>query len=512
MTAGDDGLVVFSCLLSKDRRSNIDDKQPLERSTEMRFLREAPSYDLTYSDVFMVPNLSEVNSRQQVDLTTPDGLGTTIPLVVSNMTAIAGRRMAETVARRGGMVVLPQDIPLDVVQTVVRFVKSRHRIFETPITMSSHDTVGEALSLIFKRAHGAVIVLDDDGRPAGIFTEHDAIGFDRFTQLSNVMNREIISLPDTLSPEELFNELSDKRLTFAPVISTDGVLNGCITRKGALRSTIYTPAVDGQGKLMIAVAVGINAEPAVRAKALISMGVDVIVVDTAHGHQVRMLKAIEDVREAVGPRPIVAGNVVTAQGTRQMIESGADIVKVGVGPGAMCTTRMMTGVGRPQFSAVLECAEEACRLGKHVWADGGVRYPRDVALGLAAGAANVMFGSWLAGTYESAADTLRDPDGRLYKESFGMASNRAVRNRTRSEIPIDRARKELFEEGISTSRMYLDPARPSVEDIIDQIVAGVRSSCTYAGARSINEFHERAVVGVQSASGYDEGRPQDTSW
>jgi IMP dehydrogenase len=139
---------------------------------------------------------------------------------------------------------------------------------------------------------------------------------------------------------------------------------------------------------------------------------------------------------------------------------------------------MMTGVGRPQFSAVLECSAESSRLGKHIWADGGVRYPRDVALGLAAGASNVMFGSLLAGTYESAADTLRDSDGRLFKESFGMASNRAVRNRTRSESALERARKELFEEGISTSRMYLDPDRPSVEDIIDQIVAGVRSSCT----------------------------------
>ena len=478
----------------------------------MRFLHETPLYDLTYNDVFMVPSMSGVNSRQEVDLSTPDQLGTTIPVVVSNMTAIAGRRMAETVARRGGMVVLPQDIPLDVVETVVRFVKSRHRIFETPITMSSRDTVGEALSLIFKRAHGAVIVLDDDGRPAGIFTESDAVGFDRFTQLSNVMNREIMSLSDTLSADELFNELTEKRLTFAPVIGADGVLIGCITRKGALRSTIYKPALDARGQLMISVAVGINAGPAGRAKALIDMGVDVIVIDTAHGHQIRMLSAIEDVRAAIGSSPIVAGNVVTSEGTRQMIESGADIVKVGVGPGAMCTTRMMTGVGRPQFSAVLECADEARRLGKHVWADGGVRYPRDVALGLAAGATNVMFGSWLAGTFESAADTLRDPDGRLYKESFGMASNRAVRNRTRSESAIERARKELFEEGISTSRMYLDPVRPSVEDIIDQIVAGVRSSCTYAGARSINEFHEKAIVGVQSASGYEEGRPQDTSW
>ena len=270
--------------------------------------------------------------------------------------------------------------------------------------------------------------------------------------------------------------------------------------------------MDADGKLMVAVAVGINGDPEGKAKALVALGADVLVVDTAHGHQGRMLRAVEQVRSVAGTVPVVAGNVVTADGTRQLIEAGADIVKVGVGPGAMCTTRMMTGVGRPQFSAVLECADEARRLGGHVWADGGVRFPRDVALALAAGAANVMFGSWLAGTYESAADTLRDPDGRLYKESFGMASNRAVKARTAQDAAFERARKELFEEGISTSRMYLDPERPGVEDILDQIVAGVRSACTYAGAANVAEFHERAVVGVQSHAGYDEGRPVGTSW
>jgi IMP dehydrogenase len=478
----------------------------------MQFLSGEPNYDLTYSDVFLVPTLSTVSSRMDVSLRTPDGIGTTIPIVVSNMTAIAGRRMAETVARRGGVVVLPQDIPLDVVETVVDFVKSRHTVYDTPITMSGSDTVGEALSLIHKRSHGALIVVDDDNMPVGIFTEHDAAGFDRFTQIANVMSREVFTLPDGLSATALFERLTEARLNFAPVVAGDGRLLGCITRKGALRSTIYEPAVDGEGRLLIAVAVGVNADPATRAKALVALGVDVIVVDTAHGHQSRMLDAVNEVRRSVGSTPVVAGNVVTTQGTKDLINAGADIIKVGVGPGAMCTTRMMTGVGRPQFSAVLECSQAARTMGKHVWADGGVRYPRDVALGLAAGAGNVMFGSLLAGTYESAADTVRDAQGRLYKESFGMASNRAVRNRTRSEGAVDRARKELFEEGISTSRMYLDAQRPGVEDIIDQIVAGVRSSCTYSGARSINELHDHAVVGVQSASGYDEGRPIDTSW
>ena len=476
----------------------------------MRMLHEAP-FDLTYSDVFMVPGQSAVPSRLDVDLTTPDALGTTIPVVVSNMTAVAGRRMAETVARRGGLTVLPQDIPLDVIELVVAYVKSRHTVYDTPITLSPHHTVGDALGLIHKRSHGAIVVVDDD-RPVGIFTEHDAIGYDRFTQLQHVGRSEIITVEAGTAPDLIFDRLSGERLSMAPVVDAEGLLIGCVTRKGALRSTIYRPAVDAQGRLRIAVAVGINGDPATRAKALVAMGVDVLVIDTAHGHQVRTLRAIEEVRAVAPDTPIVAGNVVTAIGTRELIEAGADVIKVGVGPGAMCTTRMMTGVGRPQFSAVVECADEARRLGKHIWADGGVRYPRDVALALAGGAANVMFGSWLAGTYESAADTLRDPDGRLYKESFGMASNRAVKNRSRSESAFDRARKELFQEGISSSRMYLDPERPGVEDIIDEIVAGVRSACTYAGARTIDEFHERAVVGVQSVAGYSEGMPQGTSW
>jgi IMP dehydrogenase len=173
---------------------------------------------------------------------------------------------------------------------------------------------------------------------------------------------------------------------------------------------------------------------------------------------------------------------------------------------------MMTGVGRPQFSAVFECAVAARNLGKHVWADGGVRHPRDVALALAAGAASVMIGSWFAGTFESPGDVYLDADGRRYKENFGMASARAVRTRTADDSAYDRARKAVFEEGISTAKMYLDPLRPGVEDLLDEIVAGVRSACTYAGARTLEDFHDRAVIGFQSAFGYTEGMPLPTSW
>jgi IMP dehydrogenase len=471
-----------------------------------------PAYDLTYDDVFMVPSESQVASRLDVNLESKDGTGTTIPIVVANMTAISGRRMAETVSRRGGLSVIPQDIPLDVVSDVIAWVKSRHLIFDTPVTLSPQSTVADALDLLHKRSHGALVVIDGDRRPVGIVTQSDCESVDRFTQLARVMSTDLVTLENTADPRAAFERLTAERRKLAPVVDGDGKLVGILTRVGALRATMYQPALDANGKLRVAAAVGINGDVAGRAKTLIDAGVDCLVIDTAHGHQKRMLEAIAAVRSVSSSIVIVAGNVVTPEGTRDLIAAGADIVKVGVGPGAMCTTRMQTGVGRPQFSAVLECAKAARELGKHVWADGGVRHPRDVALALAAGASNVMIGSWFAGTYESPGDLRIDAQGREYKESYGMASARAVAARTANEGAFDRARKALFEEGISTSRMYLDPQRPGVEDLLDEIVAGLRSACTYAGAASLAELHERAVVGLQSAAGYAEGRPLHTSW
>lgn len=476
----------------------------------MRFINQ-PIYDLTYDDVFMVPSHSELTSRLEVDLSSHDGSGTTIPLVVANMTAIAGRRMAETVARRGGLVVIPQDIPIPIVAEVIASVKARHTFFESPITLTLKETVADAASLIHKRAHGAIIIVDGT-KPVGIVTEEDLAGVDRFTQLSQVMTQELTSMPETLDPRQAFDFLHERLRTVAPVVSATGDLVGIVTKVGALRATLYTPAIDKKNRLRIAAAVGINGDVADKAAKLVTAGADVLVVDTAHGHQKKMIEALQSIKKLNLGVPIVAGNVVTADGVRDLVAAGADIIKVGVGPGAMCTTRMQTGVGRPQFSAVLECAIQAKKLGAHVWADGGVRHPRDVALALAAGASQVMIGSWFAGTYESPGDLMRDSSGRAYKESFGMASKRAVSARTSQEDAFDRARKSLFEEGISSSRMFLDPIRPGVEDLIDEIISGLRSSCTYAGAKNLEEFADRAVVGIQSASGYAEGRPLNQSW
>ncbi|WP_025272884.1 GuaB1 family IMP dehydrogenase-related protein [Haloglycomyces albus] len=481
----------------------------------MRFIQgpdPVTQHDLTYSDVFMVPARSDVGSRLSVDLSTSDGTGNTIPIIAANMTAVSGQRMAETIARRGGLAVIPQDIPLDVVADTIHTVKKRPITCDTPITLSPTATAGEALNLIPKRAHGAVILIDNGNRPVGIVTAGDCEGVDRFTPLAEIASTNVITLPEGISDEEAFNRLNDAKIKLAPVVNVNGQLVGMLTKPAALRNTLYTPNTDHQGRLRIAVAVGINGDVAAKVSALADAGADLIVMDTAHGHQGRMIDAIAIAKKTAPHLSIAAGNVVTAEGTRELIEAGADIVKVGVGPGAMCTTRMMTGVGRPQFSAVLECAAAARELGKSAWADGGIRHPRDVALALAAGASNVMVGSWLAGTYESPGDLHYDSEGKAYKENFGMASARAVRLRNTGDNPFQQARKALFEEGISTGRMYLDPTRPGLEDLLDSIVAGVRSAATYAGAGNLEEFHERAQVGIQSAAGFSEGAPVPRSW
>ncbi|MDF2830645.1 MAG: inosine 5-monophosphate dehydrogenase, partial [Mycobacterium sp.] len=346
----------------------------------------------------------------------------------------------------------------------------------------------------------------------GLVTEASCAGVDRFARVRDVALTDFVTAPVGTAPREVFDLLEHAPVDVAVLTRPDGSVAGVLTRTGAIRAGIYRPAVDDSGRLRIAAAVGINGDVAAKARALAEAGADVLVVDTAHGHQEKMLDAIKAIASLGLGLPLAAGNVVSAEGTRDLISAGATIVKVGVGPGAMCTTRMMTGVGRPQFSAVLECSAAARQLGAHVWADGGVRHPRDVALALAAGASNVMIGSWFAGTYESPGDLLYDRDGLVYKESYGMASKRAVAARTASDSSFDRARKGLFEEGISTSRMRLDPARGGVEDLLDHITSGVRSTCTYVGAATLPELHEKVVLGVQSAAGFAEGHPLPSGW
>jgi IMP dehydrogenase len=479
----------------------------------MEFYEASPRHDLTYSDVFLVPSRSSVGSRLRVSLAPRDGTGATIPIVSANMNSVTGPRLAASLARRGGLGVLPQDLHLQDLDAAIRWVKSQPVAFDTPLALGPERTVAEALRRL-PPADGHGILVND---------EHDVfLGFVPAARLGTALpdarlgdllhgRLASIDVDDVTDPRAAFDLMVAADIEFAPVLH-HGEVVGTLSRKSAMRSTLYQPSLDGNGRLRVAAAIGINGDIEGRARALAAAGVDVLVLDTAHGHQESMIDAIKAVAALGLSLPIVAGNVVTKAGVIDLVNAGATIVKVGVGPGAMCTTRMMTAVGRPQFSAVLETADAARRLGAHVWADGGVRYPRDVALALAAGAASVMVGSWFAGTIEAPGALETDEDGRLFKENWGMASTKAVHDRFDRLDAYERARKELFAEGISSSRIYLDPLRPSVEDLVDMITSGVRSSLSYAGASTLEEFHERALVGIQSAAGYEEGKALPVSW
>ncbi len=479
----------------------------------MQFYGSTPSHDLTYSDVFLIPSQSDVTSRLDVSLAPGDGTGTSIPIVSANMNSVTGPRLAGSLARRGGLGVLPQDMHLDDLQAAIRWVKDQSVAFDAPLVLSPDDTVSTALTRVPAIQGQGFVIQDSDG------TYHGSILATRLAtalpdaRLGDLIHGRTPALDeaDVTDARHAFDLMTERDLDFAPVLN-DGRVVGTLSRTSALRSTLYQPAVDADGRLKVAAAIGINGDTKAKALALAAAGVDVLVIDTAHGHQEGMLRALATVADLGLGIPIVAGNVVTADAVQDLVSAGASILKVGVGPGAMCTTRMMTAVGRPQFSAVLEASTAARELGVHVWADGGVRYPRDVALALAAGASSVMIGSWFAGTLEAPGTLNTDAQGAIYKESWGMASTKAVKERFDALDAYQLARKTLFAEGISSSKIYLDPLRPSIEDLLDMITSGVRSSFTYAGATTTREFHDRALVGIQSAAGYEEGKALNVSW
>jgi IMP dehydrogenase len=478
----------------------------------LRFLHPNRDEDLELAtdDVFLTPSYFDGGSRLDTNLAPNDFAGGSHPIVSANMNAVTGKRMAETMARFGGLGVLPQDMALDTVDRIVRHIHAADPRYDTALEVSPKETLRDVLGIIRKRSHDMVIVVDDQRRPLGVVTHSLLRERDQYTPVSQIMSTRVVSVKVGVANRDAFMTMDEERVKAAPVLDEAGRVVGVLTRDDAVRLELLRPSLGSDGKLMVAVAIGISAASiaADTAAKLVEMGVSAVVLDTAHGHQRRMIEALGAVKKVVRGRvPIVAGNVCTAEGTRALVEAGADVVKVNVGPGAMCTTRMQTGAGRPTFTSVLVCAREAKALGKHVWADGGVRHPRDVALYLAAGASRVMIGTALAGTYESPGDVKEDKDGRLFKENYGMASGRAVGDRAADRDPFERAKKGFFREGISTSRIYIREGQESVGGILLDMITGVQSAFTYAGARTIAELHERAVVGVQSPAGYLEGTP-----
>ncbi len=450
------------------------------------------------------PDQAKLVSRDEVDLTPLDGFGH-LPIVASNMNNVTGKRMAEALALMGGSAAIPQDKKDADMRNIAEYLHSRDVRYQTPIVVASDTPIWQLQNALQKRPMDTAIVVDGDNKLVGLVRMQKQ----GETQYGHGVIPHSIDL------------MEKERVDFLPIVAADGTVKGAMTEKFAALSWRYRPHIDTAhgGLAMLATVGAINNDPTDRVKFLLDQGVMGIVFDTAHFDQgMKTFRSVEIAADLIANSRqkvfLVAGNTVTREGTRNILASGANAAKVGVGPGAMCSTRIETGVGRPQFTAISECAEEAEIFGGYVWADGGIVHPRDVALALAAGASQVMIGSILTPTYESPTPFERDERG-LYKINRGMASRESsvLRSIGKNGGQMrDRFRQVLGHrsEGISSSRIYARPGLESAMLLIHSLMDGVTSSMTYAGARNLKEFRRNAHVGIQGSAGYEEGKPKSS--
>ncbi|HSW80331.1 MAG TPA: IMP dehydrogenase [Candidatus Saccharimonadales bacterium] len=472
-------------------------------------------HGLTYGDVSGVPGYYAGESRWDVSVEPIEHRLTrvNIPFVVANMSRISDCvEMTETVARRGGVAVISQTTSIEEAERIIAHNKNASLEYESVGTVTTSATLREATRVMHRRAHDAVIVVDEKepDKPIGIITKSDMEGKDDGLSVVRHASFDLQAMDAGLTESEMLGWFREHNHRVAPVVTREGKLAGVMTKLSVARSHIYAPAVDNDNRLLTAAAVGVNGDVAGRVEQLVAAGVDIIVIDTAHGHQKKMKLALRAARSVVPrPFPVVAGNVVTRKAVYDLTNWGADVIKVGIGPGHMCTTRVMTSFGVPQLKAVKDCAREADKLNVFTWADGGIRDPRDAIIALAAGASNVMIGSLLAGTYESAGEVEVDPQsGLLYVRNHGMASRVAIeaRNGGQEEDYIKQFKREYFEEGIPDGIVFLNPDMPGVQDLIDYFMSGLRSAETYAGAKNLKRFRRVARYVIQNEAGHSEGK------
>ncbi|MFN7133554.1 MAG: IMP dehydrogenase, partial [Myxococcales bacterium] len=469
----------------------------------------------TYQDLFLVPQPTRGLSRHEVSIRTAlaPGLELPLPIVGANMGHM-GKRMCATLARLGAIGILYQDFDLQDLEDRIAGVKAAHPLYELPTIQSPDATVGMALDFMYKKNFQSVVVVKDPDRdltPIGICSREEMRKVARTEKLKNVMTPDPVTMRDDGDLFEANRLMREQHLSDVPVVDRDGRLVGCITpRDLSVRMKYrYRPALDAKGRLRVGAALGLRRgkgtrSPVALARHLVELGADVLVLDVANGYLGNFLDFVKAVRAELGPSvPLIAGNVATPQGVEGLLEAGADCVKVGIGPGGACTTRVMTGVGVPQASAVLECAEVTRQAGKACIADGGVREPRDMALALALGADAVMVGSALAPTYESAFDEL-EKDGRLFKQWRGNASAEAA-SRRREMIGGQEIVLEELEH--AEGHAGLVPVKGSAVHVLHRFAWGVHSACTYSNALDLAEFRRNAVVRVQTPAGYAEGKP-----
>ncbi|UZW13165.1 IMP dehydrogenase [Clostridium pasteurianum] len=463
----------------------------------------------TFDDVLLVPNKSEIlprNTNLSTNLTKTIKLN--IPLMSASMDTVTESKMAIAMAREGGIGIIHKNMTIEEQALEVDRVKRQENgVITNPFSLAPENTIEDALKLMSRyRISGVPITVE--GKLVGIITNRDIVFENDYTKaISEVMTSEkLITAVENTTLEEAKEILKKNKIEKLPLVDENNYLKGLITIKDIEKVKAFPNAAkDKQGRLLCGAGVGVTDDMMDRVDALVKAHVDVIVVDTAHGHSKGVIEAVKKIKEKYTDIQIIAGNIATGEATKELIEAGVDCVKVGIGPGSICTTRVVSGIGVPQLTAVMDCVEVANKYGIPVIADGGLKYSGDIVKALAAGASVAMLGSMFAGC-EEAPGEIEIYQGRSYKVYRGMGSLAAMANGSKDRY-FQEGNKKLVPEGVE-GRV---PFKGSVVDTIYQLVGGIRSGMGYLGAKDLHTMYETANFVVQTSAGLRESHPHDIS-
>ena len=474
--------------------------------------RKIKAEGLTYDDVLLVPARSTVMPREtDTSSWLTQNIRLNVPVLSAAMDTVTEADMAIAMAREGGAGVLHKNMSIEQQAAEVRRVKrSENGMIMDPITISPHDTVGDARDMMSHYSIGGIPVVDESNKLVGIVTNRDVrFELDGDTPIREMMTQEdLVTVPVGTTLDEAVEILQDHKVEKLPVVDDEGYLKGLITFKDIRKRRKHPNACkDDHGRLRVGAAVGITPEVEDRVAALVEVGVDFVVIDTAHGHAEGVLKTVDTISSRFdGEVDIVAGNVGTAEGTRDLIEAGADCVKVGIGPGSICTTRVVAGVGVPQLTAIMECAAAARSEGIPIIADGGIKQTGDIPKALAAGASSVMIGGLFASVEESPGETIIY-EGRKYKSYRGMGSVGAMDAGSKDRYFQDAEDdlQKLVPEGIEGRVPYSG----TLNEVIHQMAGGLQAAMGYCGCETVEELYETGQFVRTTAAGMRESHPHD---
>jgi len=468
---------------------------------------------LTFDDILLVPKYSDITSRSQTDLSTKlsRNISINIPFVSANMDTVTESSMAVTMARAGGIGILHRFLTIkEQANEVLKVKRSGSVIIENPYSISSDKSVLDALNYAEDKEISGLLVVDSNSKLVGIITERDLLFADTNNPIQDVMTKDVVTAKPGVTLDEAKEILHKHRIEKLPITDDLGIIKGLITSKDITNNTDYPNASkDKKGRPLVGAAVGVKGDFLERSESLLDAGADVLVVDIAHGHSENALNTVRNIKKAFPECELIAGNIATAQGAEDLIKAGVDAVKVGVGSGSICITRVITGSGVPQLTAVMDCAKIGKDHGIPIISDGGTRTSGDATKALAAGASSVMVGSMLGGTDESPG-TVLTKNGKRFKVYRGMASLAASIGRKSKEsgsISFDDDLNDYVAEGVEAMVLY----KGTVTDILKQLTGGVRSGLSYCGAHTIPQMQENAEFIKMSRAGFAESQPHDVS-